>query len=137
VGAMTRQRSTCAIDGGQKPDRAIRAPRGWRDNPAVGMIVQRTTVRLIVLSLGLALGSCSQFSGLVSDHWPHWAGGEPNDVPPRPGAPGYDEFIAHKPPDSAAATPAGTAAAPTGPLQAAAPGNPRLSEPSVGDGGLY
>jgi hypothetical protein len=27
--------------------------------------------------------------------WPHWAGGEPAGVPPRPGQPGYEEFIAH------------------------------------------
>ncbi len=46
------------------------------------------------------LGSCggaseSGVSGYVADHWPHWAGGMPADVPPRPGAPGYNEFIAH------------------------------------------
>lgn len=27
--------------------------------------------------------------------WPHWAGGEPAGLPPRPGQPGYEEFIAH------------------------------------------
>ncbi|HUZ33614.1 MAG TPA: hypothetical protein VMV19_16160 [Xanthobacteraceae bacterium] len=44
----------------------------------------------------LALGGCSSFSGYVSDHWPTWAGGMPTDVPPRPGAPGYAEFISHQ-----------------------------------------
>ena len=44
----------------------------------------------------LALGGCSSFSGYVSDHWPTWAGGMPSDVPPRPGAPGYAEFISHQ-----------------------------------------
>jgi hypothetical protein len=45
-----------------------------------------------VLGLGLNLTSCG---GFVADHWPHWAGGLPDGVPPRPGAPGYAEFIAH------------------------------------------
>jgi hypothetical protein len=46
----------------------------------------------ILLGLGLNLASCG---GFVADHWPHWAGGLPDDVPPRPGAPGYSEFVAH------------------------------------------
>jgi hypothetical protein len=45
-----------------------------------------------VLGLGLNLASCG---GFVADHWPHWAGGLPDGVPPRAGAPGYAEFIAH------------------------------------------
>jgi hypothetical protein len=44
----------------------------------------------------LTLGGCSSFSGYVSDHWPTWAGGLPTDVPPRPGEPGYAEFISHQ-----------------------------------------
>jgi hypothetical protein len=63
------------------------------------MIVKRL-IPAVLLCLGPLLGSCggpseSGFSGYVADHWPHWAGGMPEDVPPRPGAPGYDEFIAH------------------------------------------
>lgn len=61
---------------------------------------------MAVLSLGLILSSCSSFSGYVADHWPRWAGGMPDDVPPRPGAPGYEEFIAHGQPSNAAAKPA-------------------------------
>lgn len=49
----------------------------------------------LALGLGLMLGSCTSFSDLVSDHWPHFAGGEPGGVPPRPGQPGYAQFIAH------------------------------------------
>ncbi len=54
----------------------------------------------ILLCLGPALGSCGGassggFTGYVADHWPRWAGGMPDDVPPRPGAPGYNEFISH------------------------------------------
>jgi hypothetical protein len=59
------------------------------------MIVRRHIAVAILLSLGPLLGSCSGFSGYVADNWPHWAGGMPADVPPRPGAPGYNEFIAH------------------------------------------
>jgi hypothetical protein len=61
------------------------------------------------LGLGLMLGSCGSFSDVVSDHWPHFAGGEPDGVPPRPGAPGYQQFIAHGQPTEATNSAAGTA----------------------------
>ena len=71
-----------------------------------------------VLCVCLTLGACGSFSGFVSDTWPTWAGGMPKDVPPRPGAPGYEEFIAHQqrqdvPPNTGAVSgaPPGTAAA--------------------------
>jgi hypothetical protein len=76
-------------------------------------------VAACTLFLGLMLGSCSPFSGLVADHWPHFAGGEPDGLPPRPGTPGYAAFIAHgqpsEPQDAATGglpqnIPAGTAA---------------------------
>jgi hypothetical protein len=44
----------------------------------------------------LMLGGCSSFSSYVSDRWPTWAGGMPSDIPPRPGEPGYAEFISHQ-----------------------------------------
>jgi cell division septation protein DedD len=64
------------------------------------MIVKRWIAAAVLLGFSPLLGSCGGgaeggFSGYVADHWPHWAGGMPDDVPPRPGAPGYDEFIAH------------------------------------------
>src|SRR5271156_5076756 len=59
------------------------------------MIVKRHIAVAILLALGPMLGSCSGFAGNVADNWPRWAGGMPADVPPRPGAPGYNEFIAH------------------------------------------
>ena len=55
------------------------------------MIPKRLFKTAILLGLGLNLASCG---GFVADHWPHWAGGMPADVPPRPGAPGYADFIA-------------------------------------------
>jgi hypothetical protein len=81
----------------------------------------------------LALGSCAQFAATVTDHWPTWAGGMPNDVPPRPGAPGYDEFLLHQQGKDAAqpTAPANKAAAPA--LSANQPG----ANSSVVQGGLY
>jgi hypothetical protein len=92
-----------------------------------------TTTRLFLLTaplcLCLGLGACTPFAGAVSDAWPTWAGGEPKDVPPRPGAPGYEAFMAHQQhqdvapnaaPDTAAAPGPTAAVAPTG----AAPGTP-------------
>ena len=64
------------------------------------MILKRYIAVAILFGLGPALGSCGGassggFTSYVADHWPRWAGGMPDDVPPRPGAPGYDEFISH------------------------------------------
>jgi len=63
-------------------------------------MTKRLITAAIMLCLGPVLGSCggaseNGFSAYVADHWPHWAGGMPADVPPRPGDPGYAEFIAH------------------------------------------
>jgi hypothetical protein len=74
------------------------------------MTVKRFTTALAALGLGLALSACSSVSSSVSDHWPHWAGGMPADVPPRPGAPGYEDFIAHKQTDTDSSNPAATGA---------------------------
>jgi hypothetical protein len=92
-----------------------------------------TTKRLLVLMMGLCaclwLGACAPFAGAVSDAWPTWAGGMPKDVPPRPGAPGYEEFMAHQQhqdvapnaaPNTAAAPGTTAVVAPAG----APPGNP-------------
>ena len=59
-------------------------------------MIQRFFAPTLGLLIGLALGSCAPFAATVSDHWPTWAGGMPKDVPPRPGAPGYDEFLLHQ-----------------------------------------
>ena len=78
-----------------------------------------------LLGFGLNLASCGSF---VADHWPHWAGGMPADVPPRLGAPGYEEFIAHgqskpdakqEPTATAAAVQSGAPQAPLAPAPAA------------------
>jgi hypothetical protein len=99
---------------------------------------------VVLLLCSLLLASCAPFSGFVSDHWPTWAGGMPNDVPPRPGAPGYDEFMAHQQSHDAAATPADATTQAT-PVVASPnkPGSrtPAPNEPAnnsgIGQGGLY
>ncbi len=103
-----------------------------------GMPEKRLTVAAIGLGLGLALGSCGSTSGYMSDHWPHWAGGLPEGVPPRPGAPGYQEFIAHKPTDPDAGNP-GTAEAKPAAQAAPSPpsGNAPPNDAAVARGGLY
>lgn len=73
------------------------------------MTVKRLVAVAFAFGLGLMLGSCSSFSDAVSDHWPHFAGGEPDGVPPRPGAPGYNRFIAHGQPLQSAASPGSNA----------------------------
>jgi hypothetical protein len=64
------------------------------------MVGKRRLAMAVLLGLAPALASCgggseSGISAYVADHWPRWAGGMPDDVPPRPGAPGYNEFISH------------------------------------------
>jgi hypothetical protein len=80
---------------------------GSTHNPAVRMTVKRFAALACALGLALAVGACTSFSDVVADHWPHIAGGEPNGVPPRPGAPGYNRFIAHGQPEQGAASGAG------------------------------
>jgi hypothetical protein len=102
----------------------------------------------LIISVGLAVGACAPFANTVSDYWPTWAGGMPRDVPPRPGAPGYDEFLLRQqgkdvtppagPSGSAeaqvapSATPVGTASA-----QAAVPASPPRNDQAAVQGGLY
>jgi hypothetical protein len=77
-------------------------------------------------------------ASFASDHWPHWAGGLPQGAPPRPGAPGYDEYIAHQQVDPAPAKPA---AAGSPPIAQAAPAalavEPAADDAMVTEGGLY
>ena len=88
-----------------------RCPRRAGRGECAGVLM-RALAPTIVLLLGLALGSCGSVSGFVSDHWPAWAGGEPNGMPPRPGTPGYAEFMARQQGKTVPATIQGTAAAP-------------------------
>jgi hypothetical protein len=118
------------------------------------MIVKRCIAAAILVGLSALLGSCggaseSGFSGYVADHWPHWAGGMPDDVPPRPGAPGYNEFIAHGQPNQAAAklpaagdkpvagATAKPAVQPAPAAQVAPAANTSSEDSSVVKGGLY
>jgi hypothetical protein len=105
-------------------------------NQAGGMTLRRLTAAFVGLCLGLVLGACSSTSGYVSDHWPHWAGGMPEGVPPRPGAPGYDEFIAHQQAAHDASNPAVTGGTPPMAQPAPAAVSPP-NDAAVARGGLY
>ena len=125
-----------------------------RRHPAAFMTPKRFITAATLLGFGLNLAGCG---GFVADHWPHWAGGLPADVPPRPGAPGYEEFVAHgqsnpEPKQEPAATaaaaqssaqlapvsPASPAPAqPPPPVRAVAPGDDGLQDSNVVNGGLY
>jgi len=115
------------------------------------MILKRHALALLALSFGLFVGACAQVSGTISDAWPHWAGGEPANTPPRPGTPGYQDFIAHR---QAATTPeqqqspneTGSATAQPAPAVTAAPAaRPPSPAPArapaqdaaIAGGGLY
>jgi hypothetical protein len=121
------------------------------------MAPKRLITAATVLAFGLNLASCG---GFVADHWPHWAGGLPADVPPRPGAPGYADFVAHGQPQPNAAPnaaadgkqePATTAATaqsalpqsaaapapPALPVRAATPNDETGDDSSAVRGGLY
>jgi hypothetical protein len=74
------------------------------------MIVKYLRAAVPVLCLGLMLASCANF---VADHWPHFAGGEPNGLPPRPGQPGYQQFITHGQPDQNTGSVSGEAQPPS------------------------
>jgi|SRR5580658_1720354 hypothetical protein len=98
-------------------------------------MIQRFFAPTLVLLTGLALGSCASVSSTVSDHWPTWAGGMPKDVPPRPGAPGYEEFLVHQQGKDVApaAAPAENANAQAAPPSGAQPPSPQGPAP----GALY
>jgi len=103
------------------------------------MMVKRLSVALMGLGLGLSLGSCGPVAGFTADHWPHWAGGLPAGTPPRPGTPGYDDYVAHRqaetePAKPAAANPVANAPAAPAPV-AAEPSND--DDRPVARGGLY
>lgn len=102
-------------------------------------IVKRSVAAAVMLCVGAMLASCAGtsnedgFSAFVADHWPHWAGGMPSDVPPRPGAPGYNRFIAHGQADQDVLPPANGAAAPAVPVTPVfqtAPPAPAASAPA-------
>jgi len=100
-------------------------------------MIGRFAAATILLCACLALGSCASFSGAVADNWPTWAGGMPKDVPPRPGAPGYEAFIEHQQGKNTAAgatgaVPAQGVSAPDAPPPAA-----NQADRSAVQGGLY
>jgi hypothetical protein len=92
--------------------------QAYRGRDLAAVLTKHRLAQTALLGVCLALGGCSSFAGVVSDTWPTWAGGMPKDVPPRPGAPGYEEFIAHQRRQDAAA---GSVADPGAAAQAGTP----------------
>ena len=86
------------------------------------MTLRRSVALALACLAGLALGSCTPFSGYVADVWQHFAGGEPGDLPPRPGTPGYNQFISHGQPAQSTASPTASAQPPAASAQPAAAG---------------
>jgi hypothetical protein len=79
------------------------------------MMIRRLIAAALVLGGASLLGACSPFSSSMADMWPHWAGGEPAGLPPRPGEPGYEQFIAHgQPNQNPPAAPGAAQPAPAG-----------------------
>ncbi len=102
------------------------------------MMVKRLSVALMGLGLGLLLGSCGPVAGFTADHWPHWAGGMPEGVPPRPGAPGYDDYVAHRQAETEPGKTAATNAKTNAPAAPAAAVEPQSDDDRpVTRGGLY
>jgi len=115
-------------------DRKGERPHGFK--PPARMVVKRSVAAAVVLCAGAVLASCAgtsnedAFSAYVADHWPHWAGGMPSDTPPRPGTPGYNQFIAHGQADQDVPPPANAAnvaAGPVTPVFQTAPSAPAAS----------
>ena len=97
-----------------------------------GASIRLLVAPVIALCAVLTLCGCSSFSSYVADRWPTWAGGMPADVPPRPGAPGYQEFISHQEAKDEAA--AATAAAAANAKPGAAPAITTVPVPPAATG---
>jgi hypothetical protein len=102
------------------------------------MMVKRLCAALMGLGLGLLLGSCGPVAGFTADYWPHWAGGLPAGTPPRPGTPGYADYVAHRQAETEPPKPAANAVAnaPAAPAPAAVEPQSDDDRP-VRRGGLY
>ena len=102
------------------------------------MMVKRLSVALMGLGLGLLLGSCGPVAGFTADHWPHWAGGLPAGTPPRPGTPGYADYVAHRQAETEPPQPAAANAVANAPAPAPAAVEPKSDDDRpVARGGLY
>jgi hypothetical protein len=56
-------------------------------------VIMRIGLVIGVVLGGALLASCSSTGAFIGDNLPEWAGGLPKGVPPRPGTPGYDEYL--------------------------------------------
>jgi hypothetical protein len=61
------------------------------------MMLAATARIFIIVAMAFATGGCSSINtslaSAMGDYVPEWAGGLPPGAPPRPGTPGYDEYL--------------------------------------------
>ncbi|MBI3702331.1 MAG: hypothetical protein HY244_00415 [Rhizobiales bacterium] len=61
------------------------------------MMARKPLLTSLVIGASLLLGGCgsvnSWLAANMADRVPQWAGGMPAEAPPRPGAPGYDDYV--------------------------------------------
>ena len=64
------------------------------------MPVSRLAVLIGLAIMACSLGGCGSISSFVAggmaDLIPAWAGGLPANAPPRPGTPGYEEYVKNR-----------------------------------------
>ena len=62
--------------------------------------VRRVSALIGLVLIASSLGGCGSISSFVAggmgDLIPAWAGGLPANAPPRPGTPGYDEYVRNR-----------------------------------------
>ena len=75
----------------------------WCHRNLETMISVRSMMQLLILVVSTALAGCASGQGSaaglaagVADAVPHWMGGMPPDVPPRPGTPEYEAWQAER-----------------------------------------
>jgi hypothetical protein len=63
-------------------------------------VFRRVSAVIFLALMAPGLGGCGSISSFVAggmgDLIPAWAGGLPADAPPRPGTPGYEEYVRNR-----------------------------------------
>jgi hypothetical protein len=65
---------------------------GMQDCSKRSRLLRAIAKLLLIVACVASVAACAGTSNFVADHWPRWASGEPEDIPPRPGTPEYEEF---------------------------------------------
>ncbi len=65
---------------------------GMQDCSKRSQLLRAISKLLLIVACVASVAACARTGNFVADHWPRWASGEPEDIPPRPGTPEYEEF---------------------------------------------